>query len=192
VCGSDVTGRRPTALARLGVARTFQAPGLFPRLDLETNLLVGRHLRQRAGVLAGMVGWGRSQREDREGRRSVRELVERLDLSDYLDGPVGAFPYGIQKRIELARALAGEPRLLLLDEPAAGTDPAERSAMAATLGEVRREGRLAVLLVEHDMGMVAAVADHVVALDFGQTVAAGTFDEVRRDPRVVHAYLGVG
>jgi branched-chain amino acid transport system ATP-binding protein len=191
--GLDVTRHRSSALARLGVARTFQSPGLFDQLDLVTNLLLGRHLHMRSGFLAGMVRIGRSQREEREQREAVAPLVDQLGLGTYRDEPVGGLPYGIQKRIELGRALATEPRLLLLDEPAAGCDAGERAAMSDVILRARAAGHeLSVILVEHDMAMVGVLADRVVALDFGEVVTTGTFDEVRRDPRVIEAYLGAG
>jgi branched-chain amino acid transport system ATP-binding protein len=194
--GHDVTGRRPSTLARLGLARTFQSPGLFDQLDLVTNLLLGRHLQMRSGFLAGMIRLGRSGREERAQRRAVGPLVEQFGLEPFCGEPVGTLSYGTQKRIELARALATEPRLLLLDEPAAGCDADERITMEACIrravdsGQGAANGGLSVVLVEHDMATVDALADRVVVLDFGELITTGTFDEVRRDPRVVEAYLG--
>ncbi len=188
--GVSLIGSRRRS-AELGVARTFQNLGLFPTLTVTENLLLGRHRHMRAGFLAGATWLGRSRTEEREHRERIVELLDLLQLDQHRDAPVAMLPYGIQKRVELGRALAMEPRLLLLDEPVAGMNTGETDAMATYLRAVRtaRPG-LAVVLVEHDMPFVMGLADRIVALDFGTPIATGTPDEIQRDERVIAAYLG--
>jgi branched-chain amino acid transport system ATP-binding protein len=188
--GQSLLGSRRRS-AELGVARTFQNLGLFPNLTVVENLLLGRHRHMRTGFLSGAVWLGRARAEEREHRAALAETLELLDLERVRDLPVAVLPYGIQKRVEIGRALAMEPRLLLLDEPVAGMNSEETEAMAAyvrTLREARPE--LTTVLVEHDMTFVMGLADRVVALDFGCPIAAGTPAEIQRDDRVIAAYLG--
>jgi branched-chain amino acid transport system ATP-binding protein len=188
--GTELLGRRPAAIAALGVARTFQNLGLFGRLDVVENLLLGRHLHMRSGFVAGLAWLGRARREDRENRAAVAGVVDLLGLGQYAGRPVATLPYGVQKRIELGRALAMEPRLLLLDEPVAGTSPAERIEMGDAVRRACEQLDVTVVLIEHDLGFVADLADDAVVLDFGRVIAHGTPAEVRADPEVVAAYLG--
>ncbi|QFG22169.1 ABC transporter ATP-binding protein [Actinomadura sp. WMMB 499] len=188
--GHEVRGLSPVRVTKLGMARTFQNLGLFGGLDLVANLLLGRHHLMRSGFVSSALWWGRARSEEVRHRRAVEEIVELLDLDPYRNRPVGSLPYGVQKRIELGRALAMEPRLLLLDEPVAGMNLEETEEMARYLLHVRDELGVAMILVEHDMALVMALADRVLALDFGVVLAVGTPAEIRDDPRVVKAYLG--
>ena len=181
--GVELVGSRPGRTARLGIARTFQNLGLFVNLDVIDNLM-------RSGFISGAIHLGPARREEVIHRRRCEEIVEMLELEAYRRMPVGALPYGIQKRIELGRALAMDPRLLLLDEPVAGMNLEETEDMARFILDIRQELGLAILLVEHDMGLVMDIADRVLVLDFGQRIALGTPDEVQSDPAVIAAYLG--
>ena len=188
--GVELVGRGPAAIAKLGMARTFQNLGLFVRLNVIDNLMLGRHVRMRTGFLAGMAWLGRARNEEVANRRRVEEVMELLALQEYRYEPVGTLPYGVQKRIEVGRALAMDPRLLLLDEPVAGMNLGETEDMARYILEIRRELDLAMVLVEHDMQMVMDIAERVLVLDFGQPIALGTPEEVQANPRVIEAYLG--
>jgi branched-chain amino acid transport system ATP-binding protein len=188
--GTELVGRRPASIAQLGVARTFQNLGLFVRLDVIDNLMLGRHIRSRTGFAAGMVWVGHARREEIANRRRVEEVIELLALEPYRYEPVGTLPYGIQKRIELGRALAMDPKLLLLDEPVAGMNLEESEDMARLVLEVRRALDLTTILVEHDLQMVMELADRVLVLDFGEAISLGTPAAVQADTRVIAAYLG--
>ncbi len=188
--GEDLLGKKPAAVARLGIGRTFQNLGLFVNLDAVDNLMLGRHLLMRTGFLAGALWWGRARREEVEHRRRVEDIIDLLELQAHRGVPVGMLPYGIQKRVELGRALAMEPALLLLDEPVAGMNLEETEDMVRYILEVRAELDLAMVLVEHDMHVVMDIADRVMALDFGRVIATGEPDAVQRDPAVIEAYLG--
>jgi branched-chain amino acid transport system ATP-binding protein len=189
--GTELVRKSPPAIAALGIARTFQNLGLFANLTLVDNLMLGRHHLMRTGFVTGMLWWGRAKREEIEHRAAVERVVDLLELEAYRHTPAGQLPYGVQKRVELGRALAMEPKLLLLDEPVAGMNLEETEDMARYLVEVRQELGLAMIMVEHHMALVMDLADRVLALDFGRSLTTGTPEDVQADRRVAEAYLGV-
>ena len=188
--GKEMIGERPVNVARQGVGRTFQNLGLFMNSDLIDNLLLGRHLKMKTGFFSGALWWGRAKNEEIKNRKKVETIIDLLELQPYRYQPVGLLPYGIQKRVELGRALSMEPRILLLDEPVAGMNLEETEDMARYILEINHELGVPILLVEHDMAMVMDIADRVMALDFGQTIATGIPKEIQDNPLVIAAYLG--
>jgi branched-chain amino acid transport system ATP-binding protein len=177
-------------VAGLGVGRTFQNVALFPSLSVFDNILLGRHCRGRGGFLANALRLPRVTRDEAQGRERAREALRFMDLESVADRTVSSLPFGTRKRIELARALASGPRLLLLDEPASGLNHEEVGALGGLIRSIRDRIGVTILLVEHHMNLVMSVSDRVVALDFGRKIADGTPDAVRSHPEVVRAYLG--
>jgi branched-chain amino acid transport system ATP-binding protein len=188
--GQDLLGLRPHRIAALGVARTFQNIELFAQLTVVDNLMLGRHHHMRYGALAAFAWLGKARREEVDNRAAVEEVIDFLELEQWRRLPVGLLPYGVQKRVELGRALAMGPKLLLLDEPVAGMNVEETEDMARFVLDIRDELGIAMVMVEHDMGLVMDLADRVMVLDFGRPIRTGSPAQVQDDPDVVRAYLG--
>jgi len=188
--GEDVTPLRPHQRARRGLARTFQNLGLFKGLTVLENLLVGRHTHLKTGILAGGFLLGKGRREELLQRQKMQELLDFLEIGEHAQKLTGTLSYGLQKRVELGRALALEPRLLLLDEPMAGMNAGEKTKMARLILELNEKRGITIAMIEHDIGVVMDLSHRICVLDFGEKIAEGTPLEVRRDAKVQAAYLG--
>jgi branched-chain amino acid transport system ATP-binding protein len=188
--GTSLVGLRPHRVARLGLARTFQNVELFANLTVLDNLMLGRHHHITYGPLSGLVWLGRARRAEIAHRAVVEEIIDFLALEQWRRLPVGLLPYGVQKRVELGRALAMEPKLLLLDEPVGGMNVEETEDMARYILDIREELDIPIILVEHDMGLVMDLADRVLVVDFGRPIATGKPSEIQHNPDVIRAYLG--
>lgn len=189
--GASITSLRPPARAHLGLARTFQNIALFRGMSVLENIKLGRHSHMKTSLIDGLLYWGLAQKEEEALTREVDEMIiDVLELGAIRDEPVANLAYGLRKRVELARALAMKPAVLLLDEPVAGMNREETEEIANLILKIRREWQVSVLMVEHDMGMVMNISDHVVVLNFGKIIAEGRPDVVQRDPEVITAYLG--
>ena len=189
--GTELVGRKPWQIATLGLGRTFQNLGLFDSLSVIDNLMVGRHVRIRGGVLDGALRAGPARRAERAARLRCHAIIDLLDLEAYCHEDVATLPYGIRKRVELGKALAMDPTVLLPDEPVGGMNREETEHLVHYITSAQDELGLTIVLIEHDVGMVMDVADRVLALDFGKVIGLGLPDEIRHNPAVIEAYLGV-
>ncbi|MFW6236961.1 MAG: ABC transporter ATP-binding protein, partial [Desulfosudaceae bacterium] len=191
--GQNLVGKKPDKVARAGIARTFQNIELFDRANTMENIMLGRHLFMKTGLFRGGLMWGPRSfagREEKANRRKVEEIIDLLELQAVRDKFVGGLPYGIRKKVELGRALATEPALLLLDEPCAGMNAEEKQDMIFWIKDIQDELGITILLIEHDMSMVMDISDRILALNFGKIITEGSPDEVRQHPEVLKAYLG--
>jgi branched-chain amino acid transport system ATP-binding protein len=177
-------------VAEMGVARTFQNLALFKGMNVIDNLMTGRNLKMKSNLFQQALRWGAAEREETAHRAYVEKIIDFLEIQAYRKTPVGRLPYGLQKRVDLGRALAMEPQVLLLDEPMAGMNVEEKQDMCRFVLDVNDEFGTTIVLIEHDMGVVMDISDRVVVLDYGRKIGDGTPDEVRRNPEVINAYLG--
>ena len=187
--GEPVTGLKPHHVVELGIARTFQSIRLFGKLPVLENVLVARHMRLKAGLFTSMLHF--NQQEERRIRQESLDLLDMLGLGDVAQEKASSLPYGKQRYLEIARALATEPRLLLLDEPAAGMNPQETDELSDFIRKIKEDFKLTVFLIEHHMNLVMDISDRIYVLDFGKLISEGTPQQVQDDPAVIAAYLGV-
>lgn len=188
--GKDITGAAAHRIPTLGIARTFQNVELFSNATVLSNILLGRYMRKRTNLLSEALFLPSVKRQELDARRKVEEIMDFLDLQAYRERMVAELPFGIRKSVELARALALEPELLLLDEPSSGLNPEETQDLCFRIEDIKEELGITVLLVEHDMRVVTEVAERVTALDFGSVIAEGRTEEVQNHPEVIRAFLG--
>ena len=187
---SRINGMKPNRITALGMARTFQNIRLFPAMTVLENVMIGRHCRTRTSIVDAIVSSRRALREERETVDKSYRLLQRVGLADVADEFSRNLPYGAQRRLEIARALATDPFLLLLDEPAAGMNPQETRELDELIVRIRAEDRLAILLIEHDMKLVMNISDRIYVMEYGKEIAQGTPREIKENPRVIEAYLG--
>lgn len=187
---TDLTKTPPTQIAPMGIARTFQNIALYTGLSTVDNLMAARHIHMRQNTLASMLYWGAAKREEVAHRAVVEEIIDFLEINSIRKSLVGALPYGLRKRIELGRALALEPKLMLLDEPMAGMNSEEKEDIARFILDIHERRDITIVLIEHDMGVVMDISDKVTVIDFGEKIGEGSPDEVSDNPDVIRAYLG--
>jgi branched-chain amino acid transport system ATP-binding protein len=189
--GKTFSHMEPNEVALSGIARTFQSLALFKGMSVLDNIMSGRNLRMKSNILLQAIRWGPAEREENEHREVCERIIDFLEIQPYRKTPVGRLPYGLQKRVDLGRALALEPKILVMDEPMAGMNPEEKGDLARFILDIREARRIPVILVEHDMEVVMDISDTVTVLDFGRVIATGTPQQVRTDEAVIAAYLGV-
>ena len=185
-----LNGKKPHLITAMGMARTFQNIRLFSEMTVLENVMIGRHCRTRAGIFGAIVRDTRTRREEQDCIDRSYELLELVKLQDFWNETANNLPYGAQRRLEIARAMATEPRMLLLDEPAAGMNPQETNELKELVCSIRDNQQLSILLIEHDMGMVMSLSDRIYVMEYGSCIATGTPAEIRTNPRVIKAYLG--
>ncbi|SHG81642.1 ABC transporter ATP-binding protein [Desulforamulus hydrothermalis] len=188
--GHDITGRRPNQITELGIARTFQNIRLFASMTVLENVLLSKHVRLRASLLEAVLGLPRYTRERRQHIEECMALLEQVQLADVAHEKATALPYGKQRRLEIARALATQPKMILLDEPAAGMNPQESLELMEFIADIRERFGLTILMIEHHMEVVMGICEHIVVLDHGETIAKGTPSEIQNNRQVIEAYLG--
>ena len=185
-----LNGKKPHLITAMGMARTFQNIRLFSEMTVLENVMIGRHCSTRAGIFGAIVRDGRTRREEQDCIDRSYELLELVKLQEFWNETANNLPYGAQRRLEIARAMATEPRMLLLDEPAAGMNPQETNELKELVCSIRDNQQLSILLIEHDMGMVMSLSDRIYVMEYGSCIATGTPAEIRTNPRVIKAYLG--
>ncbi|OZM56135.1 ABC transporter ATP-binding protein [Lottiidibacillus patelloidae] len=188
--GKEITDVKAYKRAGLGIARAFQNIELFSHMTVLENLMLGRHVLMNTGVLSGGLFWGKAQKEEIEHRKAVEDVIDFLEIEHVRNKPVGMLSYGLQKRVEVGRALALDPKIILLDEPMAGMNSEEKEDMARFIIDLHEERGATVVLIEHDMGVVMDLSDHIAVLDFGKLIGYGTPEEIQNNPKVIEAYLG--
>ena len=188
--GKEIVNMKPYNRTKLGIARAFQNIALFAHMSVLDNLKLGRHTLMRSGPLSGGLYVGKASKEEIKHRKKVEEVIEFLELQDIRHTPVGTLPYGLQKRVEVGRALALGPELILLDEPMAGMNNSEKDLMARFILDMHEVMDTTVVLIEHDLGIVMNLSDHIAVLDFGKCIGFGTPDDIQKNPDVIKAYIG--